>query len=83
MNIFSHIREDMQKLRSQVQSLSDTHMMIQQFNSHADNLSQRSKEIEALIVAQNESKMRRCRQSATAPMRDFQLRFVEMVTMTM
>ena len=56
VNIFSHIREDMQKLRSQVQSLSDTHMMIQQFNSHADNLSQRSKEIEALIVAQNESK---------------------------
>ena len=54
-NVFSHIREDMQKLRSQVQSLSDTHLMIQQFNSHADNLSQRSKEIEALIVAQNES----------------------------
>ena len=43
----------MQKLRSQVQSLSDTHLMIQQFNSHADNLSQRSREIEALIVAQN------------------------------
>ena len=72
-NVFSHIREDMQRLRSQVQSLSDTHLMIQQFNSHADSLNQRSKEIEALIVAQNESSIETmpaacdCSAEATCP----------------
>lgn len=54
-NIFSTIRDDMGKLKSQVQSLSDTHLMIQQFNSHAENLIARSREIEVLIQAQNES----------------------------
>ena len=49
------IRDDMGKLKSQVQSLSDTHLMIQQFNSHAENLIARSREIEVLIQAQNES----------------------------
>ncbi len=54
-HIFSTIRDDMGKLKTQVQSLSDTHLMIQQFNSHAENLIARSREIEMLIQAQNES----------------------------
>ncbi len=54
-NVFNTIRDDMNKLKSQVQSLSDTHLMIQQFNSHAENLIARSREIEVLIQAQNDS----------------------------
>jgi hypothetical protein len=54
-NIFVSMRDDMTTMKSQVQSLTDTHIMIQQFNGHAESLIVRSKEMEALIRAQNET----------------------------